>query len=118
MVFEMPESGLRQQRLHETASKELAGRRWFCANLYIEPFDDHAATVLPLSLQASSRSTEGLTSKACENTSEALGEAQTWHTHLLQGRPSLQRPQALMLEILYVAPLSQDRERCEGACAS
>lgn len=29
---------------------ELSGRQWFCANLYVEPFDDHAATALMLEI--------------------------------------------------------------------
>eukprot|EP00913_Durusdinium_trenchii_P032700 g30609.t1 len=35
----------------ETWSKEqLLGRKWFCANLYVEPFDDHAITSLMMEI--------------------------------------------------------------------
>jgi len=32
------------------SKQELLGRKWFCANLYVEPLDDHAATALMLEL--------------------------------------------------------------------
>jgi hypothetical protein len=32
------------------AKEQLQGRKWFCANLYVEPFDDHAITSLMMEI--------------------------------------------------------------------
>lgn len=47
----MQTSNVARAGFSRTWSKEqLLGRKWFCANLYVEPFDDHAITSLMMEI--------------------------------------------------------------------